>query len=162
DFMRFLFRWQHLAHGTKLHGKPGLRHIIQQLQGFELPSAAWERAILSSRMGKYDPSWLDSLCLSGEVAWGRLSIPQRTNGEEPRRRRVGPTRAAPLGLVLREDLSWLLEPCEDPAGRADLSHAGAAVYETLVGRGAQFFLDLVAGSKRLRTEVEDGLGECIS
>src|SRR5262249_54036986 len=39
--------------------------------GFEAPAAAWEQTILPSRVDGYDPSWLDMLCLTGEVAWAR-------------------------------------------------------------------------------------------
>jgi len=161
DFMRFLLRWQHLAPGSQLHGKVGLRALLVQLQGFELPAVAWERSVLPARLGKYDPSWLDALCLSGDVVWGRLSLPERAEPEpgEARRRRSGLTRVAPLALVLREDLPWLLEPARDPLARAELSHAGAAVYQHLVQRGASFFSEIVTGTRRLRAEVEDALGE---
>jgi len=40
-----------------------------------------------------------------------------------------------------------------------LSHAGRAVYEALVERGASFFGDLVRGTHRLASEVEDALWE---
>ena len=48
------------------------------LDGFELAGAAWERAILPSRVDGYEPSLLDLLCLTGEIAWARLS-PGRQN-----------------------------------------------------------------------------------
>ena len=34
DFVRFLFRWQHLAPGSQLHGLDGALHIIRQLHGY--------------------------------------------------------------------------------------------------------------------------------
>src|SRR5262249_5282819 len=40
DFMRFLFRWQHVQPGTHLHGRQGLLEIVGQLQGVELPARA--------------------------------------------------------------------------------------------------------------------------
>src|SRR5207245_6878272 len=51
DFVRFLFRWQHAAPGTQLHGVPGLRAVITQLQGFELAASAWEQQVLPARLG---------------------------------------------------------------------------------------------------------------
>ena len=49
--------------------------MIEQLQGFEWPAGEWER-IFAERVESYRPEWLDDLCLSGEVAWGRLSRPR--------------------------------------------------------------------------------------
>src|SRR5262249_3254701 len=45
DFMRFLFTWQHVQPGTQLHGRDGIRHVVAQLQGLELPGPAWERDV---------------------------------------------------------------------------------------------------------------------
>ena len=73
DFMRFLHRWQHVAPGAQLHGADGVLHVIRQLQGYEISAAAWESEILPSRVAHYSPEFLDQLCLSGEVMWGRLS-----------------------------------------------------------------------------------------
>ena len=36
-----------LAPGTQLHGVDGTLQIIRQLQGYEIPAAAWEAEILS-------------------------------------------------------------------------------------------------------------------
>src|SRR5437867_9909551 len=44
DFMRFLFAWQHVT--QKLSGADGLRAIVTQLEGYEVPSNAWEKFIL--------------------------------------------------------------------------------------------------------------------
>jgi ATP-dependent Lhr-like helicase len=71
--MRFLLRWQRVATGSQLIGADGLVRIIEQLQGFESAAGAWEREILPARLHGYEREWLDSLCLSGEVAWARLS-----------------------------------------------------------------------------------------
>ncbi len=73
QFMRFLCRWQHLAPDTQLHGVDGLFQVLKQLQGCEISAAAWESVVLPRRMEAYDPEFLDRLCLSGEVQWGRLS-----------------------------------------------------------------------------------------
>src|SRR5207237_596345 len=73
DLMRFLLRWQHVAPGTQLEGKRGLLEAITQLQGFDIPAVAWERHILPTRVVAYKGSWLDELCMSGDVAWGRLA-----------------------------------------------------------------------------------------
>src|SRR5262249_29384454 len=107
DFIRFLLRWQHVHSGTQLHGREGVAQVIGQLQGLELPAPAWERDILPSRINLYDPADLEHLCLAGEVAWGRLRLTAPLSEEGNTvpvrgRRRVAPTRAAPLAFVLRE------------------------------------------------------------
>ena len=72
-FMRWLMRWQHVAPGTQVAGERGTLEVLQQLQGFEIPANAWERQVLARRIVDYDPKWLDQLCLTGAVGWGRLS-----------------------------------------------------------------------------------------
>src|SRR5262249_37603697 len=67
EFMRFLFAWQHVAPAARLTGADGLREVVQQLDGFEAPASAWERTILPARVEGYDPSLLDTLCLTGEI-----------------------------------------------------------------------------------------------
>ncbi len=46
DFMRFLFRWQHVVPSERRQGPDALDAVIAQLQGFEAPAAAWEAEIL--------------------------------------------------------------------------------------------------------------------
>src|SRR4029078_5703399 len=73
DLMRWLFRWQHIAQGTQLAGERGTLEILGQLQGFEAAANVWEPQLLPRRIGKYDPTVLDRLCLTGAIGWGRLS-----------------------------------------------------------------------------------------
>src|SRR5207237_3662511 len=103
DFLRFLFRWQHVSQGAQLHGAQGLSEVLAQLQGFQGAASAWESDILPARVQRYDRALLDQLCLSGEIAWGRLAC----SDESPRR--APPGRATPLALVRRDDLEWLPE-----------------------------------------------------
>jgi ATP-dependent Lhr-like helicase len=156
-FMRFLTRWQHLAPGTQLHGVDGLFQILRQLQGYEISAAAWESTVLARRIANYDPELLDSLCLSGEAMWGRLSPHPALETEGSRR--VRPTRVAPLAIFLREDAARLLPaaPAETP-----LSHQAKDVLTALESRGASFFNELVRASGRLASEVEDGLWELVA
>jgi len=157
DFMRFLCRWQHMARGTQLHGVDGLFHILKQLQGYEIPAAAWESSVLPRRIVDYDPELLDRLCLSGEIAWGRLS-PHRAFDPDSPTKRVRPTRSAPIAIFRREDFPFLAAPrTETP-----LSHQARDVFESLQKRGACFFVELVKTSGRLASEVEDGLWELVA
>jgi ATP-dependent Lhr-like helicase len=71
DFTRFLFAWQHVS--QKLSGVDGLRAVVTQLEGYEVPANAWERYILPARIDRYDPATLDTLCLTGEVGWSKLT-----------------------------------------------------------------------------------------
>jgi len=162
DFMRFLFRWQRVAPDARAEGPEGLAAVLELLDGFELPAAAWETDVLPARLGEYDPLWLDGLCLSGEIAWGRLTATRNAEGGT-RNRKSGPIRTTPVALFRRErGAVWRsLTPEPDPK-ELPLSHAGRAVLELLDGRGASFFGDLVNATGLLRTEVEKGLGELVA
>ncbi|MEO7650070.1 MAG: helicase-related protein, partial [Bryobacteraceae bacterium] len=107
DFHRFLCRWHHVLPGSRLHGVDGTLQVIRQLQGYELPAAAWEQQILSRRVAQYEPELLDDLCLSGEVMWGRLSPHPAFDAAQEDGRRVRPTRVAPIAFFLRESAEWL-------------------------------------------------------
>ena len=158
DFMRFLGCWQHLAPGTQLHGADGLFQVLRQLQGYEISAAAWESSVLPRRVANYDPELLDTLCLSGEIMWGRLSPHPALETEGGRR--VRPTRVAPLALFLREDAKRLLSPASNQLPL--LSHAARDVFVALESHGASFFNELVRATGRLASEVEDGLWELVA
>ena len=173
QFMRFLTRWQHVAPGRQLHGEDGLRAVLQQLQGYEVSAAAWESDVLARRVARYDPEWLDRLCLSGEIVWGRLSPHPAFDAASARDivpgrrpRRVRPTRVAPIAIFLREDAPWLV-PGSGETGvpldpRAPLSYPARALLDALERRGASFLPELVSVTGRLATEVEDGLWELVA
>ncbi len=113
--------------------------------------------MLARRIAGYEPDFLDQLCLSGEVMWARLSPHPAFDDPEPRR--VRPTRTAPIAIFLRESTEWLA-----PGKRTDpvLSHAAREVLTQIEQRGASFFGDLVRATKRLSSEVEDGLWELVA
>src|SRR5262249_26075819 len=71
--MRFVLRWQRVPRPPQLMGADGLARIVEQLQGFETAAGAWEREVLPARLHGYDQTWLDQLCLAGQVVWCRLS-----------------------------------------------------------------------------------------
>jgi ATP-dependent Lhr-like helicase len=158
DLMRFLLCWQHASPGVRLHGARGLADVVGQLQGFHAAAGAWERQILPSRVAGYEPGLLDALCLSGEVAWGRLAV--TADPEEKVRRRAAPTRHAPVTLALRADLPWLLSAAKgDPPPLG----ASARALVDLLGRcGACFLPDIAAMTGRLPGEAEGALWELVS
>ena len=156
-FMRFLFQWQHAQPDSRLHGEGGLLDIIEQLQGFEGAAGAWEGELFSSRMREYQPSWLDQLCLGGEVVWGRMAT-SKDKGHGARAR-APLSRSTRLTFARREDLEWLLDrQLETDAGQ-DSQPAGAAgeVLGHLDTRGACFLSDLIAATHRMPSDVEEAL-----
>ena len=168
QFFAYLNRWQHLSPGSQLHGVDGTLQIIRQLQRCEFPAAAWESEVLPRRIAGYEPDFLDQLCLSGEVSWGRLSPHPafERDEEDGKGRRVRPTRVAPLSIFLREDAGWLLAGPEPQAQgdsvRTALSHPAREVLAVLEARGASFFADLSRATGRLASEVEDALWELVA
>ena len=164
EFFSFLARWQHLALGTQLHGIDGTLEIIRQLQGCEFAAADWEAEVLPRRIASYSPEYLDQLCLSGEVAWGRVSPHPAFERErdESHHSRVRPTRVAPLAIFLRNDTEWLLAAPEAPPSPDSLSHPAREVLAVLETRGASFFADLTRATGRLASEVEDALWELVT
>ncbi|HQX22654.1 MAG TPA: DEAD/DEAH box helicase, partial [Nitrospira sp.] len=168
EFMRFLFQWQHAAPGARLHGEAGLLEIVKQLGGFEAAASAWESQILRVRMAKYQPEWLDRLCLSGALMWGRLTPHPRLMQElnPVSGRRVIPTRVAPVGIFAREDGPVLLAAAGEELARLDLSArlsgSAQAIRGCLQARGASFFSELLHGTRLLASEVENGLWELVA
>jgi ATP-dependent Lhr-like helicase len=153
DFYRFLFPWQRADQEHRVEGLEGLQSVLEQLDGCELPLAAWESAVLPARVADYDPEWLDRLCFSGRVGWGRLSTPQNSNA-----RAAAPLRTSPIALYLRENLTdWLT--LTQPKSAIELSAASQSVFETLQTGGALFFRELVNHSGLLPSQVEEALSQ---
>ena len=149
DFMRFLLHWQHVAPDQQMSGVEGLAAVVEQLDGYELAAAAWEHDVLPARVRDYTSSFIDMLCLSGRVAWGRMT-PMDGAGKAP-------LKTSPIALMVREHAGlWRIAAATDPEV---LTSQGRAVYEALLTRGASFFHELVAATGLLRTHVERALGE---
>jgi ATP-dependent Lhr-like helicase len=170
DFMRFLLRWQHLTPDTKLADKQGVRQAIARLEGFEAPAGAWERELLASRLSDYRSSWLDELCLAGEVAWARLTPRKVAPGKTTT---ASASRSTPVSLMLRGDMPALLAAVRSDANKQQATGnkaeeagpktgAAAEIHELLRARGALFFDEIVNGVRRLRSDVERGLRELVA
>ncbi|MGD8866014.1 MAG: DEAD/DEAH box helicase [Gemmatimonadales bacterium] len=158
DFMRFLAAWTRVDNEHRAQGPEGLASVIELLDGYEVPAAAWEADILASRLAEYDPLWLDGLCLAGRVSWGRLSPPVASRG---RAFTSGPLRSSPIAVFLREHAeAWLaLAPSAENVG---LSTDAGQVFQILLRRGALFFSELARESGLLRTRAEAALGELVA
>ncbi len=184
QFMRWLARWQHVAPGSQVSGERGTLEVLQQLQGFEIPANAWERQILGRRVADYDPKWLDQLCMTGAVGWGRLSPHPATvesggtsDAGVPRQRRVIPTSVAPITFFVREEADWMAirqnphvsqntrdmgHPDSDFSEARGVGHGAQLVLEFLRQRGASFFADIVRGTGKLKAEIETALWELVA
>ncbi len=176
QFLRWLLRWQHVAPGSQAAGERGTLEVLQQLQGFEIPANAWERQILARRIADYDPKWLDQLCMTGAVGWGRLSPHPATldsggasavssdGSSTPRQRRVIPTSVAPITFFVREEADWMSprHPAGDEAETRGISHGAKLVLDFLRQRGASFFADIVRGTGKLKAEIETALWELVA
>jgi ATP-dependent Lhr-like helicase len=171
--MRFLLRWQRVARNTQLVGADGLARVVEQLQGFETAAGAWEREILPARLYGYEQSWLDQMCLAGQVVWCRLS-PRKVEAAEheplapdeaaklPAARRNAPSRSAPLALLLRRDATWLRAAAAITTGESPaLSPLATRVRDHLQQHGASFLIDLVAAMDTSPDAVEDALWELV-
>ena len=163
DFMRFLLRWQHVAPGTQLQGRAGVLAVVDQLQGFELAAGAWEESVLGRRVEQYQQRWLEDLCLSGELVWGRLGIRPADPDAAPRRGASTPSRATPITFALRGDLPWLLQAARASASPTEPEHGAAReVLDALRSSGALFHTELRASTGRLPVEIEEGLWDLVA
>jgi ATP-dependent Lhr-like helicase len=172
DFIRFLLAWQKVAPEHQMEGPESLRAIIEQLEGFEAPAASWEGELLPSRLAEYDPTWLDALCLSGELVWARLTPPASPsatsraaaaeNGVE-RARGAAPVRNTPIALLRRKNFALWNSVFPQPSlNDLEFSTTTKAVQDYLTTRGASFFTDIVEGTKLLRAQVEESLAELVA
>ncbi len=163
DLMRFLLRWQHLAPGSQVQGRAGVLQVVDQLQGFEIAAGAWEESILPGRVEHYQQQWLEDLCLSGQLVWGRLSLRAGDAESAERRGASTPSRATPITFAAREDLPWLLEAARGGVGPAQPAHGAARdLLDVLASRGALFHGELRDLTGRLPVEVEEGLWDLVA
>jgi ATP-dependent Lhr-like helicase len=163
DFMRFLLHWQRVAPDTQREGRAGVAATVEQLQGFEIPVASWEREILVRRVRGYQTAWLDQLCLSGEVAWARLRVRDGGEGEAASRGSGYPSRITPVTMVIRSDLPWLLQSVRgDVTPTAAVGGATGEVIAALREHGALFTSDIAQLVRRLPTEVEVALWDGVA
>jgi len=153
DFYRFLFGWQRVDREHRAESLEGLQSVLEQLDGCELPLASWESAVLPARVADYDPEWLDRLCFSGRVGWGRVSTPRNPNA-----RASAPLRTSPIALYIRENLTdWLALTL--PNSAIAFSATSRAVLGALQSGGALFFSELVRRTGLLPSQVEDALSQ---
>jgi ATP-dependent Lhr-like helicase len=181
EFQRFLLAWQRVDAEHRMEGPEGVEAVLELLDGYELAAAAWEPEVLAARVNNYDPRWLDQLCFTGRVGWGRLSPPQNP-------RPFAPVRSSPVSIFTRENLPhWLALSGRPPTGsrrhsrqpvcvtegpeesssqreelHQELSPDTAQTLETLSMGGAMFFDEAVRRTGLLPSRVEQALGELVA
>ncbi len=160
DFMRFLFEWQRVAPEARVEGADAVAGIVSQLEGFEAPAAAWETEILPARVNDYDPAWLDDLSRAGRVVWTRIA-PLQPGLAKTGSRSPSPVRTTPITLASRRHLALWAALAQDGAGTA-LTSNGQRVFDFLSAHGASFFDEIADGSRLLRAQAEDALGELVA
>lgn len=161
-----------------LDGQTQLQAALQLLDGIAAPAAAWEGDILPARIANYDPSWLDTLCISGRTVWGKY----RPNSSQTR---SGPIKTTSITLATRSNLElWqglLAEHTEaEPVtlsatdlktdqGQANdaeqgqiMSSKAERILQSLQQHGASFFDELQTRTGLLNSQLEEGLGELVS
>jgi ATP-dependent Lhr-like helicase len=100
-------------------------------------------------VAEFNPKWLDDLCLSGDVVWGRV----RTGASRDA------TKILPIALMLREDMDGLRS---DQDLTDDLGSNAKQVLLTLQARGALFVNEIVSLTRLLPTQVQEALWELVA
>jgi ATP-dependent helicase Lhr and Lhr-like helicase len=171
-YMRWLLQWQHVAPQAQLTGEQGVLEAIRGLEGFEAPAIEWERSLLPQRVSGYDPRWLDSLCMSGVVGWGRVSPHPafdsvETGGTKSRARRIVPTSMAPVAFFIREEARWMelcLQQRQIPHATLDacLTELAGKLRFFLAERGAMFSGDLARSFAVPAADLQRALWELVA
>ncbi|MGH8151508.1 MAG: DEAD/DEAH box helicase, partial [Rhodanobacteraceae bacterium] len=155
DFMRFLFDWQHVAPQSRVRGPDALAAVLAQLEGYEAPAGAWESCVLPARVADYDIGWLDALCGAGRIVWTRL---RASSGSS----HASPVRASPIVLLPRNRLAlWNALGAQGANEPPTLSSRAQAVSDFLGQQGASFFGEIADGTRLLKVELENALGELV-
>ncbi len=158
-YLEFLARHQGALPGYRKTGVDGVHEIISQLQGIDLPTGVWESHVFTSRVTDYNPTWLDELCLAGEIGWGRLEPqgPRKPNS----RPMVSMTRSIPVSLFLRDDFPWIVRK-SNAKSVEELTLSAQDVLQKLTEKGPMFSGDLAQSLQFLPSQLEDALGELVS
>ncbi len=145
-----------MAPEGRMEGPDAVGAILAQLEGFEAPASAWETEILTTRIGEYEPAWLDEQCVSGRFVWTRLA-PRSSDPE----RGAAPVRATPITLIGRRNVRiWSsLTQAVDPR---NLSSKAQAVADHLRSRGASFFDEITEATALLPVQAEEALAELVA
>jgi ATP-dependent helicase Lhr and Lhr-like helicase len=158
DFLRFLLTWQRVAADARMEGPEAIEPVVEQLEGFAAPAAAWESEILPARLAGYEPEWLDDRCLAGRVTWRRIgSRNGYGNGGE---RRPAPVRSTPIVLLARRNAQFWSG--RTPPDEIPLSPRAEMVAEAIRAHGASFFDEMIGATGLLPSQLEEALAELVA
>jgi ATP-dependent Lhr-like helicase len=155
DFMRFLFAHHRLTAETQGSGPAALAQVLDILEGYQAPASAWESGLIPARIKDYDPVWLDVLCMSGKIIWGRFNLPKEQG------RKAAPVKSTPISLVNRSNEHIWRAAARGTPGIQALSPAALRVREFLKANGASFFEDITRKTQLIKSEVERGIAELV-
>jgi len=160
-----------------LDGQTQLQRSLAMLDGISAPAASWEADLYPSRVSDYDPNWLDVLCISGRVTWGRYVQPSASQ-RALHKGSSGPVKTTPIAIMSRANLDiWqamaraqLKEADEGPrktrvgqdapSGKT-FSNTAQRIEADLLTNGASFFDQIQSRSGFLKAQLEEGLAELV-
>ena len=153
-----------------LDGQTRLQNGLGLLDGIAAPGASWEADLFPVRVADYDPSWLDVMCISGKMIWGRYSLPSASQRAKRRKDATtanasGPIKSTPISIVSRGNLDiWkALSAAEHSDEQAlPLSELARQIEVDLEQNGASFFDQIQQRTGLLRVQLEQGLAELVS
>lgn len=148
-----------------LDGQTKLQNSLNLLDGISSSAASWEADIYPLRIPDYDPNWLDVMCISGKVAWGRYSLPSTSQRSGKRKKTSGPVKSTPITLVSRSNLDiWqaLAKAQLSEGDEISFSAVATSIEQDLISHGASFFDQIQSRTGLLKTQLEEGLAELVS
>lgn len=150
---------------ASLDGQTKLQNCLNLLDGLSAPAVSWEADIYPARIADYDPNWLDVMCISGRVVWGRYSLPVSSNRRNGQKRNSGPVKSTPISLMRRENLDiWQALANAQVAEQEQLPRSNLAerIEQDLEEHGASFFDQIQTRTGLLKAQLEEGLAELVS
>ncbi|MEO8539683.1 MAG: DEAD/DEAH box helicase, partial [bacterium] len=139
-YARFLQRWHGVS--SPQRGLDRLRDTVLHIEGAPIGASVLEREVLAARVSDFQPSMVDALMASGEVAWFGAGKAGKDDGR--------------ITLVRREMLDLFA-----PAPATELPPLQTSIVDALRAGGALFFSDLVVAAKAPHQEVLDAIWELV-
>lgn len=172
-YTEFLFAHHHLIPAAQedlsdqpsMDGQTQLQNCLKLLDGIPAPAASWEADLYPLRITNYDPSWLDVMCISGRIAWGRYSPPANSIKKLNRKKTSGPVKTTPITLVSRTNIDiWqaLAKALLNDEQEIKFSAVAERIEKDLETSGASFFDQIQSRTGLLKSQIEEGLAELVS
>ncbi len=158
DYMLFLFDRNQISSDPLPTGLESLEKALDRLEGISVPAAAWEADILPARVDRYDPNWLDMLCMSGRFVWGRFHVKATTNESK----RAGAIKSTPINLISRSNIDLWQALIQNRIDPLPISGDANLVKNDLENHGASFFDDIVKRTRLIKTQVENSIAELVA